>query len=370
VRLLLCLAGLSLAAPGQPPPPPAIASLASQASAAREANRLAEAVELYRQAVAKAPRWAEGWWYLGTLYYEQDQYPQCRGAFRRFVALETRLAPAYAMLGLCEYQTRDYPPALTHLERARTIGLPVDEPLTRVAVYHEAVLQNRAGNFEKTLRLCALLGREPSPSPEVVVVAGLAALRKPVFPQEIDPADRELIVRVGSALVPGSGQPPQEVLRRFESILQDFPAAPNVHYTFGVYLLTGDADRALAELKRELELNPNHVPALATIALELQKRGESAAGRPYAERAVAAAPSDFAARGALGRILLDMGDVPGAVRELEAAVKLEPGSPAIRFSLASAYAKAGRPQDAARQRAEFTRLKNLAESRAQPQVRP
>jgi predicted Zn-dependent protease len=46
---------------------------------------------------------------------------------------------------------------------------------------------------------------------------------------------------------------------------------------------------------------------------------------------------------------------------LEKARDLAPESPETRVALASAYAKVGRPQDAARERAEFQRLKNLQE---------
>jgi hypothetical protein len=46
------------------------------------------------------------------------------------------------------------------------------------------------------------------------------------------------------------------------------------------------------------------------------------------------------------------------VRELELAKQIEPGSPQIYFSLASAYAKVGRPEDAEKARAGFLRLKN------------
>jgi len=39
-------------------------------------------------------------------------------------------------------------------------------------------------------------------------------------------------------------------------------------------------------------------------------------------------------------------------------VKMAPENPQSRLALASAYAKAGRKQDAAAQRAEFLRLRN------------
>src|SRR4051794_31716123 len=40
------------------------AALASQATAAREADKIEEAIALYRKAVVAKPDWAEGWWYL------------------------------------------------------------------------------------------------------------------------------------------------------------------------------------------------------------------------------------------------------------------------------------------------------------------
>lgn len=370
MRRLFSLVVASSAMAQAPPPPPAIATLAASASAAREANRLDEATRLYRTAVAKAPHWAEGWWYLGTMAYDQDRYLECRDAFRRFIAIEKRMAPAYAMLGLCEFPAKEYKAAVAHLERARTIGLPNGQPLTTVALYHEVLLQNHFSNFEQALRIANILSRTTAVSPEIITAAGIAAVRKPVFPSEVPESARDLVFRLGSALLPGGENPVEESLKRFEQIIKDYPDVPQVHYAFAAFLLAVDPDRGVAELKRELDISPDHIPALVSLAVEYQKRGEPESARPYAERAVKFAPANFAARGALGRILLDMGDVAGAIRELENAVRLEPNSPPMRFSLASAYSRAGRKEDASRQRAEFTRLKNLAETGASREIHP
>ena len=71
------------------------------------------------------------------------------------------------------------------------------------------------------------------------------------------------------------------------------------------------------------------------------------AGLPYAEKVVGLAPNSFAAHNALGRIMLEVGDVPRATKELEGAVRLAPDSPECRFALSRAYARAGRKQDLA-----------------------
>src|SRR5260221_9884109 len=46
------------------------AQLSQQADHARDAENLDQAVGLYRQALALRPQWVEGWWSLGTIYYD------------------------------------------------------------------------------------------------------------------------------------------------------------------------------------------------------------------------------------------------------------------------------------------------------------
>jgi Flp pilus assembly protein TadD len=75
---------------------------------------------------------------------------------------------------------------------------------------------------------------------------------------------------------------------------------------------------------------------------------------------VAAAPNAFPARKALGQALLENGDVEGAIRELLTGIKLAPQSPGLHFQLARAYQRAGRLDEATRERDEFTRLDRLA----------
>jgi predicted Zn-dependent protease len=97
-----------------------------------------------------------------------------------------------------------------------------------------------------------------------------------------------------------------------------------------------------------------------SLAFEYLKRKDSAAALPCARRAVAAAPDNFDARSALGRVLIDAGQHAAGATELEAAVRLAPDSPQVRFALAGAYRRLGRTQDAEREQHEFLRLKKLA----------
>jgi len=126
-----------------------------------------------------------------------------------------------------------------------------------------------------------------------------------------------------------------------------------------------DANGGLAELKKELEISPAHVPALVTIASEYIQREDYKAGLPYAEKAVELEPRSFPARAVLGRILSEGGiDDERGIKELETARKIAPTSPQVRIALAKAYGKAGRKEDAARERQEFLKLRKEADEAA------
>ena len=81
--------------------------LVAQATAAREAENIPQAIELYQQALQLQPSWPEGWWFLGTLSYDSDQYENGAKAFSEFIELQgpeaDKAAPAWSFLGLCEF---------------------------------------------------------------------------------------------------------------------------------------------------------------------------------------------------------------------------------------------------------------------------
>src|SRR5215831_13670948 len=97
-------------------PSAAFNEISKRADREREAGRLDEAVRLYREGIKMRPKWEEGWWHLATILYEQDKYDEARDAFKLLVSAQPKNGPASAMLGLCEFETRDYERALADLE--------------------------------------------------------------------------------------------------------------------------------------------------------------------------------------------------------------------------------------------------------------
>jgi tetratricopeptide (TPR) repeat protein len=90
------------------PPNPEFDKLARDAAAARDAGRIDESIALYQKAIKLRPSWAEGYWSLGTAFYELDKYAEAKDAFARVVRLQPTSGPAFGFKGLCEVQLKDY----------------------------------------------------------------------------------------------------------------------------------------------------------------------------------------------------------------------------------------------------------------------
>jgi predicted Zn-dependent protease len=95
---------------------------------------------------------------------------------------------------------------------------------------------------------------------------------------------------------------------------------------------------------------------MVQMAFEYLKRGEYNDALPLAEKAVQLAPKMYPARNVLGRVLLELGQLDRSINQLEEGVRLAPSIPEMHFALARAYTRAGRKQDADRERDIFKKL--------------
>jgi len=357
--ILLVLAGVA-AADQKPADSQAFDRVAKAATDARTENRTDEAIGLYRQAVALRASWTEGWWFLGELLYDQNKYADARDALRKLIALDKNSGPGFALLGLCEFETKEYDQSLNHIYQARRIGLGDDPQVRRVVLFHEMLLLTRLKEYETALQVLMDVVKEGGAGESVIEAAGLAGLRRPIFPEELPPGDKDLIERAGRAVCAMALRDPSTAQNAFVELLEAYPKAPNVHYLYGSFLSASDREAGLREYQKELELNPKHPEALATIALEYEARGDLDTAISYARRAVDADGQFFGAHAVLGKLLASAGQVEEGIKQLEIARGQAPDSPQVHFSLATAYSLAGKKEEAAKERAEFARLRKLA----------
>lgn len=331
-------------------------SLSRQAAAAREADRLDEAVDRYRQAVELRPEWDEGWWYLGSLHYQANRYADAVDALARFLELKPRTPAGWALRGLCEFEEGELEPAIEHLSKALDLDIAFNEELKRVTRLQLGRAMIKTGQFEQAVAPLSLVAQTTPEGPLLLETFGLLLLRMPLLASEIPEERRELVRQAGRAAYLHMALRYEEAGRAFAELVARYPDETWVHYAHGVFLLRDDAPRAILSFRRAVEVDRGNVMALLELAFALLTQNRPAEAREAAERAVAFAPRLFAGHNALGRALLELGETERAVAELEEAVQLAPELPEGYFALARAYDRAGRTDEAARTRETFREI--------------
>ena len=331
------------------------------ATEARRRERWEEAIALYAKAVKLKPAYVEGYWYQGTAYYSLDKFPQCREAFRTVARLAPKNGAAYAFLGLCEFGLKDYDRSLQHLLQSRILGVGDTKDLGSVARYHAAVLMTRIEQYEQALETLGEFAGEGDDNPRVIEAMGIATLRMPLLPIETPPDRREMVLMAGRASYMMATRNTAAAAKAFEALVARYPETPNVHYAYGVSPAPGEAGQGDRGIQAGAETAAGACVVADADCVRVFEagrwrrrrcRGRSRPSRPRRTR--------FPAHKALGQALLETGDVDGAIKELLRRHQARAGQPGPALQLARAYQRAGRAEDAAREREEFTRLDRLA----------
>jgi tetratricopeptide (TPR) repeat protein len=352
---LLCIATL---AAGQPSPR-SFEHLSQSAQQAYAANRNEEALRLYAQAVKLRPEWAEGWWAIGMINYEEDHYPQCRDALTRMVGLDKSAAPGWALLGLCEFRTGQYDLSFQHLKKAHML-VPVKESggqLLAMANYHLALLLTRQGAFELAQQMLVEVALRVRNNPDMVFASGVTSLRMPILPSAVPSDQRDVVAMAGKVFWDVALEHTGQAESDFKALVAAYPDFPNVHYFYGTFLAAHSPKQCAPEFLAELRVNPSSVPARVQLALHYILEGKTAEALKYAKQAVALSPDSVGAQLALGQALRGAGRDQDALTAYQAAERLDPVSPKIRLYLANEYRALGRPEDMRREQSEYRRLK-------------
>ncbi len=291
-------------------------SLVQSANAARDSGNADEAIRDYSRAVALRPDWAEGWWGLGITQYEANQYADAVTSLRSLVALAPNMAPGWSILGLSEFETKDYASALASLEKAKQLGGIDDPDIARVSAFHLALLRIRNGEFERATELLHSIFGAPAP-PQVRVALGLALLRIPLLPSEVDPSQEALIQAAGDAAASAN------IGQALAALTQQYPKTPWLHYAYGLALnAAGQTHEALAQQKLETGISDGSaLPWIEISRLELSLMHWEPALNA-ARRAVVLDAESSAAHESLAKALSATGNVRQAAQETQQAERL------------------------------------------------
>src|SRR6267378_156188 len=349
--------------------------LAARAQAALDADRIPEAIRLYDGATKLRPNWSEGWWHLGTLFFDAQRFGEARDAFAHFVSTERKQpGPGFAMLGLSEFQLTHYSKALAALETSIKLGMGTDLAFIHDVLFHDGILNAQLGKPEIALQRLNLAANHIAAAnpeaPKDAVLAdlklldafGVAALRIPKLLSNLTAEQIPVVRHAGRAQALIALQDRVAAETELKQLVALYASEPGVNYMYGVFLLKEHRPLAVDEFRREIEVSPSDAAPRIQLALEFLRTGEYEQGLKFAIKAVELAAENFVAHVACGRLWLETGKTDRALQELRMAVKLAPGSPDAHFALSRALSEAGREREAAHERAEFKRLKALADA--------
>lgn len=336
--------------------PQSLDQLLQSAERAREENRNDEAIQLFRRALVDKPDSEEALWYLGSMLYEKEQFTEACEVLRSFLALRSDAGPGWALLGLSEFQLREYPRALQHLQRAMTAGIGDRKDLMQSVFYDVAILLTRLERYDDSLDMLQRMLASGAPDRTLVEPAGLAGLRLPYLPAEIPPDQRELVTLAGKAVIALQMQRQEEENTDFERLVTTYPDQPGVHFLRGASLAELHPNEAIAEFERELAISPSHAVARVRLAQQLVTAGEYDRALTLAQQAIQLDPKRASPHMMAGEALIAKGDTADGINELEIARRDDPSIGRVHWDLLRAYAASGRKDDASKEKNEIEKI--------------
>jgi tetratricopeptide (TPR) repeat protein len=330
--------------------------IARAAERARDESRDDEAIRLFQDGLKLKADWNEGLWYLGTMLYEKERFGEARDLLRSFIALNPKFGPGWAVLGMSEFQTRDYARALEHLRLSMSLGVGDRKQLADSVFFHVALLLTRFEQYHDSLELLWQMRGAGQAQALLEVPAGLAALGYALLPQEVPSPRRELARLAGAGIFALLDQRRADAEKLFRQMADEYPQEPGVHYQYGALLLDDRPADGIQELRRELQISPSHIPARLRLAEYYVTQSEPDHARPVLDDVIKLDPKNASAHMLLGELLAASGDTAGAIRTLELARDQAPQRARIRWALLRAYTAAGRREEANREKAVIEKL--------------
>jgi tetratricopeptide (TPR) repeat protein len=324
--------------------------LAARAAAARDQQNVPLAIELYNKAEQLKPDWAEGWFYLGLLQYEGNQFPQAIEAFNHLLQLQPTASPAMALRGLSEFETAAYGDSLRDLEVAVDHGAANEPHNAQIIRFHFAQLLAHAGRFQDALDQYKFFAIMHVDAPDLLLGIGLAGLRVQTLPKDLPTPERAIYQAAGEAGYALLADESERGDALFRQLFARYPSTPNLHLFYGLLLFPHDPALSVDEFMGEVAVAPANETAHAMLAFTLMIAGRFTEALPEAEHAFAVAPDMEVAQVALGRTLAETGDIKRGTELLNQVLKNHPNNLEAHLGLVSIYSRTGRREDAYRER--------------------
>jgi arylsulfatase A-like enzyme/cytochrome c-type biogenesis protein CcmH/NrfG len=235
----------------------------------------------------------------GVDLYSARRFDEAVQVYRQVLARRPDMALAYKHLAFVEWERGNLRGALDVLQQAIRNGVAQPSILTQLGSY-----LSESGRADQAVRLLEPLASDPDADADTLNALGIAYAQSGHEPEAIRVFERVL------KQTPDSGIPLANLgvlaLQRgdlpaarheFEHAVQVDPHSSQAFGGLGVvYIRTGDRQRAVDAWKQAFQLDATNFDALYNIGTTLARDGQRDEARPYLEQFVKSAPPAFYAK--------------------------------------------------------------------------
>ena len=341
---------------------PRVSKLYGDAKAAEARGDFAGAAASYESLLQVAPRLAPAYNNLGSLYLRQREYKKAVAVLEKGLKIDPKMSSAAALLGIALYELGDYVAAGRNLESALRAN-PKDNNA-------ELFLANdliKLGKFEQAAEHLRQLSQRQPENQEVWYLLGKVHMKlSEEALSRLNSLDANSVwVHEISGEVMESMKNYDGALLEYKKAVEVAPLQAGTHYHLGnAYWSLNMWDAATEQFRAELANDPSNCAAQWKIGnIILEQHGDSAQALSEVQKALDACPDLVSARVDRARALIKLERHGEAVKDLEAAVKSDPGEASTHFLLAQAYRALGRTQEAQAQMQVFSKLEESSRAK-------
>ena len=258
--------------------------------------------------------------------------------------VRSNLAAAYSGLGRYEEAIRQYKRAQVIVPENETIRFNLSMAYYKAALWAEAAAE--------LTKFVASNSKSPDPLTAKLVLADcqirlgeykkVIELLTPLA--EADPSNRTVAYLLGSALISqGDLTKGQQVINE---VFRDDNSAEARLLMGSMLLVADDAQNALKEIERAVELNPKLPTVQAWYGRILMRLGDSERAKNAFKTELASNANDFDSNLYIGVLFRQGKQTDEALTYLLRAARLRPRDQYARYHLGAAYSQAGKPEQA------------------------
>lgn len=378
--------------------------LAAYARSLAAAHQLSAAAATMKQAMAKAPQNAEFADELGSIYAQEQDWPNAQQAFHTALQINPQMAMVHFHLGMT-FEAQQQPGAAAELKQAYALApgnaaiafsyaqsltrsgddrdaIPVLEralqldPSSNDAAYQLGLALQRSNRVHEAIPLLRKAAAADAGNADVLTNLGMALC------QAQQAKDAVPLLQRAVALAPHNPTAHQnlaaayiqlsqfgDAVRELRAALQLAPDAPELHYNLGLaFKMQDDAADAIPEFQAAEKLQPSAPEPPYALGLLYLQAGHYADAQRELKASLRLQPQNGDGWATLGSIDSHLDQLPEAASALREAIRQRPDQPDAHLTLAAVLVKQNQPAEAAAERRHAADLMRANMNRQRAEV--